>query len=261
MADLKITALTQNTTPISTDIIPMVDDPAGSPLTQKVTYLDVQTLMTRLAAGTVSASPLAFTAGTLKTTVAAGDIEMDSNALYGCTDASNRGYIPIINLIRQDANRGFFANSTAQQNIFDSVAAGTLTLETGTYLFEALVQVSVTSATSGNIKFSIIGAGTATLGTILYMVQGIDAANDTLTAFAGVSEIIATQTAANLATASTATVTTFWARGTFEVTGAGSIIPSVAQTTGTASQVTTAGSFFQCNRIGNTTLTSIGQWT
>jgi hypothetical protein len=37
MADLKITALTENTTPLNTDIIPMVDDPGGTPATQKMT--------------------------------------------------------------------------------------------------------------------------------------------------------------------------------------------------------------------------------
>lgn len=37
MADAKITQLTENTTPLTTDILPMVDDPAGIPLTQKMT--------------------------------------------------------------------------------------------------------------------------------------------------------------------------------------------------------------------------------
>lgn len=37
MADIKITSLTANTTPVSTDIVPMVDDPGGTPLTQKIT--------------------------------------------------------------------------------------------------------------------------------------------------------------------------------------------------------------------------------
>lgn len=44
MADAKITALTANTTPVSTDIIPMVDDPAGSALTQKIAFTDVMAL-------------------------------------------------------------------------------------------------------------------------------------------------------------------------------------------------------------------------
>ena len=36
MADAKITALEENVTPLSTDLIPMVDDPGGTPVTQKV---------------------------------------------------------------------------------------------------------------------------------------------------------------------------------------------------------------------------------
>ena len=43
MADTKITALTENTAPIATDIFPMVDDPAGTALTQKVTITNLFT--------------------------------------------------------------------------------------------------------------------------------------------------------------------------------------------------------------------------
>ena len=42
MADQKITALTENTTPIGTDLLPMVDDPSGTPATQEVT---IETMM------------------------------------------------------------------------------------------------------------------------------------------------------------------------------------------------------------------------
>ena len=41
MADIKITGLGENTTPLSTDILPMVDDPAGTPLTQKITIANL----------------------------------------------------------------------------------------------------------------------------------------------------------------------------------------------------------------------------
>lgn len=37
MSDAKITALTENTTPIGTDLLAIVDDPAGTPATQKIT--------------------------------------------------------------------------------------------------------------------------------------------------------------------------------------------------------------------------------
>ena len=221
------------------------------------TWTDTQTFAT----GTTTKAPINIPAGTLKTTPADGDIESDADAMYACTDTGNRGVIPVQHIVRQNADRAAFANNTTQQAIFNSVTNGTITLETGTYLFEGLVQVKVTSATSGNVKFSLIGAGTATIGGILFITGGMDAAVDTLTAWSGVSEIIATQTAANIATAATATVTTFYLKGTFQVTVAGTVIPSVAQTTGAATMVTTAGSYFMLNRIGSTTVTNVGQWT
>lgn len=54
MADAKITALTANTTPAVGDILPMVDDPAGSPLTQKITLSDLLKVINGL---TVDSSP------------------------------------------------------------------------------------------------------------------------------------------------------------------------------------------------------------
>lgn len=53
MANTKVTALTANTTPISTDIIPMVDDPAGTPLSQKVTFANAITKAHGLSDSTV----------------------------------------------------------------------------------------------------------------------------------------------------------------------------------------------------------------
>src|SRR3990167_9144142 len=41
MADQKITQFTENTAPISTDILPMVDDPGGSPANNKVTVANL----------------------------------------------------------------------------------------------------------------------------------------------------------------------------------------------------------------------------
>jgi hypothetical protein len=45
MADTKITALTENTAPIATDIFVMVDDPGGTPATQKVTRTSLKNLI------------------------------------------------------------------------------------------------------------------------------------------------------------------------------------------------------------------------
>src|SRR3989304_4429913 len=50
MADTKITALTANTILASGDILPMVDDPGGTPLTQKITIDNLLKAVNILAA-------------------------------------------------------------------------------------------------------------------------------------------------------------------------------------------------------------------
>lgn len=49
MADSKITALTECTDPQLTDIIPIVDDPGGTPATKKVTLTNIKTLVSGMA--------------------------------------------------------------------------------------------------------------------------------------------------------------------------------------------------------------------
>ena len=98
------------------------------------TWTDTQTFAT----GTTTKAPINIPAGTLKTTPSDGDIESDGDAMYACTDAGNRGVIPIEHLIRADATRTFTSN-TSQQAIFTTPANGTLTLEVGCYLFEGLI--------------------------------------------------------------------------------------------------------------------------
>ena len=213
-----------------------------------------------LGAGDATTAPLQLTSGTLQTTPSDGAIEMDGDCFYGTTDGGNRGVIRVEHIIRADATRTFTSN-TSQQAIFTTPANGTLTLETGTYLFEGLIAMTSMSATSGNGKFSLIGAGTATLNDILWQAYGNDnAAETTGAAIGGSWHVIATQTAANIATAATGTALAFLVKGTFSVTVAGTIIPSFAQTTAAAA-VVSIGSYIKFNRIGSTTMTSVGQWT
>lgn len=42
MVDKKITELTELTTPVAVDVIAIVDDPAGSPTTKKITYANIE---------------------------------------------------------------------------------------------------------------------------------------------------------------------------------------------------------------------------
>lgn len=211
------------------------------------------------AAGT-SDPGLQLQVGTLQTTPEVGSLELDANCLYATTDAGNRGYVEVNHFIRANATRTFTSN-TSQQAIFDSPANGTLTLETGTYFFEGLIAMTSMSGTSGNGKFSLIGAGTATLGDILWQAYGNDnAAETTGAAIGGSWHVIATQTGINIVTAGTGTALCFSVKGTFTVTVAGTIIPSFAQTTAAAA-VVSIGSYFKCNRVGDTSVVSVGQWS
>ena len=48
MADAKITALTENTTPASGDLLPLADDPGGTPVTQKISLGTIATWLAAL---------------------------------------------------------------------------------------------------------------------------------------------------------------------------------------------------------------------
>lgn len=213
-----------------------------------------------LSGQSATVAPLSLTAGTLMTTAEDGALEIDANCIYGCTDTGNRGIIPIEHIIRADSTRTFVSN-TSQQAIFTTPASGELTLETGCYLFEGLIAMNTMSATSGNGKFSLIGAGTATLAAILWQAYGNDNSAEATGANIGGSwHIIAAQTGTNIMTAAVGTGACILIKGTFEVSVAGTIIPSFAQTTASAA-VVQIGSYFRCNRIGSTDLTSVGQWS
>lgn len=215
---------------------------------------------TVFAAGSASASSWPkLTAGTLLTTPEAGAMELDANCFYLTTDAGNRGINRVHHIIRADTTRTFTSN-TAQQAIFTTPTNGRLTLEVGAYTFKALIAMTSMSATSGSGKFSLIGAGSATLGSILWLASGADVLAEAVAGAVGGSwHVIATQTAADIVTAATGAALCFQIEGTFEVTVAGTIVPSFAQTTAAAA-VVSVGSYFSVERIGSTSLTSVGQW-
>lgn len=260
MADTKISALTAVATPAGTDEFGV--NQGG--VSKKETLAQIKTFVNTapvFAAGSATAGSWPdITSGTLLTTAEVGAWEFDGNCMYMTTDAGNRGLLPVENFIRADATRTFTSN-TSQQALFNSPTNGTLTLETGTYLFECLIGMDTMSGTSGNGKFSVLGAGTATLGAVLYLAWGRDALQSaTGGAVGGSGQTTATVAGTDTITAATSAEVYILIRGTFEVTGAGTIIPSFAQTTAAAA-VLKIGSFFKCNRVGSTTATFVGQWT
>lgn len=89
MADLKDTQLLENTTPVITDVMRMVDDPAGTPVSKKVTISNLLLLAYPVGAiytSVVSTSPAtlfggtwsAFGAGRVLVGIDAGQTEFDT---------------------------------------------------------------------------------------------------------------------------------------------------------------------------------------
>lgn len=211
-----------------------------------------------LQAGTATAGTWPTLAtGTIQTTPDAGSIERDANVFYLTTDAGNRGAVVAEHIIRLDANYTL-TSSTSEQKLFNSPANGRLSLETGTYFFDAMLSVQSMSATSGNAAIDWLGAGTATVTHWLWHAWGQDQSNANAGATSG-SFAQAQQGVASVVTAGVGTILWLTATGTFKVTGAGTLIPSITLVTAAAA-VVQAGSHFRCRRQGSTSLVSVGQW-
>lgn len=258
MADTKISAATNNATVSGTDEFATNKGGASNRTAASAikTYVNTAPVF---AAGSASADTWPkLTSGTLLTTAEAGAIEKDAENIYMTTDAGNRGYVPITHLIRQDSAYTL-TSTTAAQQVFNASTNGRITLETGCYKFQALIAMTAMSATSGNLTFDLAG-GTATLGSIIWLCAGRDAASDAGTGtWQGSYSTDNTLATAPLYTAGTATTSISWLNGTFEVTAAGTVQLRVLLQTAAAASVT-AGSYMEITRIGSTTRTTVGEW-
>lgn len=261
MPDLKISAL-------PTDVVTLADgdkfaiaDASALTIDTYATALEIKThgnTAPVFAAGTASANTHPkLTAGTLLTTPEAGALELDATNLYGCTDAGNRGVIPVVHLIRANVTRTL-PNDVNTNAIFNDPANGALTLEAGVYFFEMLMIITAMSATSGNCQ--VLFGGTATVGGWLWVLSGLDNSTPS-SGVADLSVYAATSgSGASFVTAGTGTAARMFWKGTFEVTVAGTFIPQVDLVTAAAA-IVSQGTYFRCERIGPAGLVSVGQWS
>lgn len=221
-----------------------------------VAHLDV-------AAGTASKAPLDLTAGTNLTTAASGSIEYDGTTLYFTPIASQRGVVVTESFIATTATRTLASAITLQSIFAGSTGAtnGALTVNGSTsYYFECSLNLSAMSATSGNLGFSIVGAGGATFTSAAWHAFGLDAtAQNTGAAIGGIWSNVNAQTG-NIATAAVGTAFTVLIKGIFRINAGGTIIPSVQLTTAAAA-VIGVNTWFKCYPIGTNTVVTVGQWS
>lgn len=149
-------------------------------------------------------------------------------------------------------------STTATQKLFNvgSSGLGTITLPTGLYFVKTMLYLTSMSGTSGNGTFDIKGAGTATIGNSMRHAVGIDATAPT-TAATQTGSFSLNTTTNNLVTNATGTAMGVEITGILDVTGAGTIIPSIALTTAAAASVR-APSFISVQRLAPTGTTYQG---
>lgn len=215
-------------------------------------------LASPIPAGIATIPPFAFTPGTLLSSPINGAFEKDITNFYGTIDDGNRGYIPIRHFIRCEAVRNL-PNDTNENAIFNVPANGRITLEAGLYLFEGMLSVTNMNATSGNASIDILGNGSATCTSWLWHAVGRDNNSNTVAAAAQDSFSITQQSVASVVTAGTGTTLSIELRGTFEVTVAGTVRPSIDQVTANAA-VVAIGSYMMFERMCAVNTVSLGQW-
>lgn len=160
--------------------------------------------------------------------------------------------------IRADVDRTL-PNDTNLNAIFNAPTNGRLTLTTGVYQFEGLFIVTGMSGTSNNALLNVLGAGTATIGSWMWMLSGIDNTTPSTLLDDDSSYFQTNATAAAMVTATTGTALRFSIRGSFECTAGGTLIPSIDQANAAAA-VVQDGSYFLCQRLGADGLVSVGDW-
>ncbi len=178
---------------------------------------------------------------------------------YGYNNAgANQGVSREEHWIKLDSDYAL-TNATTEQKIFNTTTNGRLTLGTGTYFFDAMLYILTMSGTSGNAAFDPIGGGTAVGASFLYHTAGIDNNTPTNAGTQTGSFTAAQQTVASMVSAGTGTGMGASIRGTFRITTAGTIIPSITLVTAAAATMK-AGSYFRIWRAGDVSTYSVGAW-
>lgn len=252
MADTKITALTALTTTDNSDVLAIVDDPAGTPVTSKITVNN----LFKLPAGTTSLAPLRFTSGTNLTTAEAGAMEYDGKVHYSTQVASSRAVNTAEQVIVTQTAYTLPTAGLGLRALFGSPTNGTITLGGNTtYFFECAGSITSLSATSGSMSLGF--AGTASTTKLRYIGVASKAAATAATVQAA---NVGTSASTIITAANTTTTAQFNVSGYVTVDTGGTFIPSIAHSV-EARPIIGVGSFFKIYPIGTETVESVGNWS
>lgn len=176
------------------------------------------------------------------------------------SDAAPKSYVDALDAFGRLSANYTLTSTTAAQKLFNWSTNGALSLEAGFYAFECGLYILSMSATAGNGQFLLKGGGNATLASIFYQVVGNDNSNPTGPGSYGGTVSVNEAGAAGMTTTGTGTGLGTTVRGVFDITAAGTIIPSIALQSAAAA-IVQAGSFFRCRRLGPTGAATQGSWS
>lgn len=184
----------------------------------------------------------------------------DDGSISSATNSgANAVAVPLTNWVMLTADYTL-SSSVSEQKAFNTTTNGTLTLPTGVYRFGVFLYLTTMNATSGNLAFDPVGAGTAVTDRWGQHVIGIDNNTPLNAGTQTGSAAVTQQTVASAVTAGTGTGMIMSDRGMFRISTGGTIIPSVTLVTANAA-VVKAGSYFWVERVGDSGVTSVGAWT
>lgn len=205
MADTTITALAANTTPLVTDIVPMVDDPTGTPVTQKITFANVLSLVYPIGSvftSIVSTSPAtlfgfgtwaAFGAGKMLIGLDSADVDFDTAEETGGAKTVTIGQTNLPNISTgagtshnhtqnahghtQDAHNHTQDTHNHTQNAHTHVITELRDATTG----GATTNIALTADTTSTLGTKVTGSTTPTNNTVVATNQAATATNQVAT--------------------------------------------------------------------------------
>jgi hypothetical protein len=214
-----------------------------------------------LNAGTTTAPPLDFQAGTNLTTALAGAMEYDGKVMYATPQGEQRGVVPGMQYYRLNTSRAG-SNATGAQSW---LGVGVTLSSSTVYAFEGYFPMSKSAGTTAHGISASFG-GTASINNIGYSVVSSSASNSAFT-----TSIVQSIYYFQVATASTftgvgLTVNNVIAHarlsGTVSVDAGGTFIPQYQLSAAPGGAYTTAlGAYFLIYPVGASGAnTSVGTW-
>jgi hypothetical protein len=209
--------------------------------------------------GTAGTAPLYLTPGTKLGTPEEGAIEFDGDAFYGSVAASHRGVMVMESFVTISTGTVSFTDDANAHPVFGS-SNDEFNVEASTaYFFEGFYELTGMGATTRTT--ATLFGGTATLNAIrYYAIIQTGTANALGTTQSTKSCIAATAQVLN-ATATTA-AEFIWVRGIVRINAAGTFIPQVKHSAGTAGTILVqTNTFFRIYPIGITSVAAVGNFS